>query len=67
MELSHEDIVTRLLSKREIIGSDGEFYDKDNNRICPLFISVPEYDLSFYLKNAPKEPSRWGDKYMFVK
>ena len=67
MELSHEDIVTMLLSKREIIGIDGEFYDEDNNRINPLFNSAPRYDLTFYLKNAPKEPSRGGDKYMFVK
>ena len=67
MELSHEDIVTRLLSKREIIGADGEFYDEDNNRINPLFTNNPLYDLTHYIKNAPKEPSRWGAKYMFVK
>ena len=67
MELSHEEVVTRLLSKREIIGTDGEFYDKDNNRMSPLFVSSPDYDLTFQLKNAPKEPSRWGNKYIFVK
>ena len=59
MELSHEDIVTRLLSKREIL--------EHNNNINKLYSTNPAYDLNLYLKNKKTEPSRFGDKYIFVK
>ena len=59
MELSHEDIVTRLLSKREIL--------QHNNNTNQLYSTNPAYDLNLYLKNKKPEPSRFGDKYIFVK
>lgn len=67
MELSHEDIVTKLLSTQEILGIDGEFYDEDYNRVIPQYISNPIYDLNNFLKKHPTEPSRFGEKYIFVK
>ena len=67
LQSEHEIIVTRLLSNREILGADGELYDEDYNRIRFKFDSYPIYDLTHFLKNIPPEPSRWGEKYFFVK
>ena len=58
MELSHEDIVTRILSNREILHCD---YDES-----VMYSTNPRYDLTHYLKTAKPEPSRWGIKYVFV-
>ena len=60
MKLSHEDIVTRMLSKSEII--DANIVNEQKT-----FATNPLYDLSHYLENVKNEPSRWDDKYMFVK
>ena len=59
MELSHEDIVTRMLSKREILEANSGMGKK-------IYSTNPAYDLSLYLKTAKPEPSRWGAKYKFV-
>lgn len=59
MELSHEDIVTRMLSKREILNGRSI----ENTK---MYSTNPTYDLTHYLKTAKPEPSRWGDKYKFV-
>ena len=67
MKSAHEDIVTKLLSNREIIGSDGELFDREYRRVDPIYSTPVKYDLNNYMKTAPKELSRWGDKYMFVK
>ncbi len=67
LQSEHERIVTKLLSDKEIIGSDGELYDEDNNRVNLLFNSNPLFDLTHFLKTLPPEPSRWGSKYIFVK
>ena len=60
MELSHEDIVTRLLSKREIINTN--LYELNTK----MYSTNPLYDLTHFLKTAKPEPSRWGEKYKFV-
>ena len=60
MKLSQEDIVTRILSRNEII-------DINSVNVHKTFATNPLYDLSHYLENVKPEPSRWGDKYMFVK
>ena len=60
MELSHEDIVTRILSKREILNGN----KLDNTK---MYSTVPIYDLTHYLNNYEPEPNRWGVKYKFVK
>ena len=63
MELSQEDIVTNLLSKREIIRIN--FKDDISNE--KMLSTNPIYDLTLFLKTAGPEPSRWGSKYIFVK
>ena len=60
MNLSQEDIVTRLLSKREILR-------RKNYEESVMYSINPRYDLTHYLKTAKPEPSRWGEKYVFVK
>ena len=63
MELSHEDIVTKILSDGEIIKVD--FTNDELN--SQMYMSYPSYDLGGFLKTAPKEVNRWDDKYLFVK
>ena len=60
MDLSHEDIVTKMLSNREIINAN---YDELNTK---MYSTNPMYDLTHYLKTAKPEPSKWGEKYLFV-
>ena len=57
MELTNEDIVTRMLSEHEILQSGKR----------DIFISHPKYDLNLYMKTYVPEPSRFGEKYIFVK
>ena len=63
MELSHEDTVTNLLSKREILRINFE----DDILSEKMLSANPVYDLTHFLKTAGPEPSKWGEKYMFVK
>ena len=66
MIMSNEDIVTNILSKREILKKQ-DVQDEVLNR---SYSSAPiEYDLSLYIKtrkNKP-EPGRFGIRYIFVK
>ena len=62
MKLLHEDAVTNLLSKREII----RINFRDNILNEKMLSANPVYDLTHFLKTAGPEPSRWGEKYMFV-
>lgn len=57
MEISSEEIVSKLLAKNEILNGDKTF----------SYVSEPEYDLSDFLKNYKPEPSQYGEKYIFVK
>ncbi len=57
MELTSEEIVTKLLSSNEIL------HVKNNN----TFISEPLYNLGEFLKNVKDMPSPYGDKYVFIK
>ena len=63
MELTHEDIVTKILSDGEIIKVD---YTNDE-LTSQMYTTNPTYDLGNFLKTAPKEVNRWDDKYLFVK
>ncbi len=57
MEQTNEDIVTKMLSEREILCSG----------VSNLNISYPKYDLNLNLSKYKPEPSRFGEKYIFVK
>ncbi len=57
MELTSEEIVTKLLSSNEIL------HVKNNK----AFISEPLYNLGEFLKNVKDMPSPYGDKYVFIK
>ena len=57
MELTNEEIVTKLLSSNEIL------HVKNNN----TFISEPLYNLGEFFKNVKDMPSPYGDKYVFIK
>lgn len=60
MVYSHEDIVTKLLSSNEILQPDRLDYNKTNS-------TNPIYDLTLFLQTSKIEPSRFGEKYIFVK
>lgn len=57
MELTSEEIVTRLLSSNEIL------HVKNNKTL----ISEPLYNLGVFLKNVKDMPSPYGEKYVFIK
>ena len=57
MELTNEEIVTRLLSSNEIL-------HVKNNKAS---ISEPLYNLGEFLKNIKDMPSPYGEKYVFIK
>ena len=66
MSLSSEDVVTDILTKREIIKRQDSPDAFDNS----VYASNPQYDLSLYIKHKKKEPKeigRFGIKYLFVK
>lgn len=60
MVYSHEDIVTKLLSSSEILQTDRLGRNK-------LSCTNPIYDLTLFLQTSEAEPSRFGEKYIFVK
>ena len=66
MGLSNEDIVTNILTEREILKKEDAPYGVVNGK----YSSGPiEYDLSLFIKthkNKP-EPGRFGSRYIFVK
>ena len=57
MELTNEEIVTKLLSSSEILQV------KNNNK----FITNTIYNLGEFLNNIKKEPSPYEGKYIFIK
>lgn len=57
MELTSEEIVTKLLSKNEILQK------KDNTNL----ITNPIYNLGEFLENVKNSPSPYGEKYIFIK
>ena len=57
MELTSEEIVTKILSKNEIIKK------KDNANL----ITNPIYNLGEFLENVKNSPSPYGEKYIFIK
>ncbi len=60
MYLSHEDIVTKLLSTEEILDDAAEY---TNN--CA--ISYPAYDLNKFLKQSSTTKKNTDSRYIFVK
>lgn len=60
-DLTNEDIVTTILTDREILKRPDI---QDSNDI---YATNPTYDLSSYLRTKKKEPGRFGPKYIFVK
>ena len=65
--LSHEDVVTNILSRSEILGSEGELYDKYNNRRTLLYNTNPVYDLNKFIKTIPSHQRKYEGKYIFIK
>ena len=63
MKLSNEDKVTQLLSTGEILRTDS--LNKKRTRL--LFKAHPKYDLTGFLNSENNAPSRFGQKYVFVK
>ncbi len=57
MELTNEEIVTKLLSSNEIL------HVKNNTK----FSTEPVYNLGEFLKNIKNMPSPYGKKYVFIK
>ena len=57
MELTNEEIVTKLLSSREIIST--------NNR--NIFVSNPNFNLGNFLNDIKNTPNNYGGKYVFIK
>lgn len=58
MELTNEDIVTKLLSSNEIL------HIKKNNN---MFISNPICNLGEFLKDIKDPPSPYEEKYLFIR
>ena len=58
--LSNEDVVTKLLSDREIL-------KRQEALVSSMNVTNPNYDLTNYLMNKKREVSRFGPKYIFVK
>ncbi len=63
-ELSNEDIVTKILSDREILMRQDA---PDVFERGAKYSTNPNYNLSDYLKKPRREISRFGEKYLFVK
>lgn len=57
MELTSEEVVTRLLSSKEIL-----HINKKN-----VFASNPAYNLGKFIENIKNAPSPYGAKYVFIK
>lgn len=57
MELTSEEIVTKLLSTNAIIKRKRNY----------AFVTEPDYDLGDYLDKVKSIPSPYGEKYLFVK
>ena len=63
-ELSNEDLVTKILSDREILmRADAPDVFESGAK----YATNPNYNLSDYLKNPKREISRYGEKYLFVR
>ncbi len=58
LELTNEEIVTRILSENEILRAQKESFR-------PRYKS--NFDLGSYLEKIKHTPSRFGAKYVFVK
>ena len=57
MELTNEEIVTKLLSANEVLRV------KKNMG----FVTIPLFDLGDFLKNYKPEPSPYEGKYVFIR
>ena len=57
MELTSEEIVTRLLAEKEIL----------NAKRSPKFMTNHNYNLGEFFENYVPEPSPYEGKYFFIK
>lgn len=57
MELTNEEIVTKLLSANQVL--------RVKNNMS--FVTTPLYDLGDFLKNYKLEPSPYEGKYVFIR
>jgi len=65
MEKTNEQIVTNLLSDREILQYIADYgFNGDGSM---QYSSNPSYDLTSFMKTKIPEYSRFGNKYIFVK
>ena len=63
MDLSNEEMVTELLTNREILKrQDAPEVFEDGIK----YSTNPKYDLSNYLASNKPKSGRFGDKYLFV-
>ena len=55
--MESEEIVTRILTKREIL----------NKKRFGLFTTNPNYNLGDFLKTTPPEPNPYDSRFVFIK
>lgn len=55
--MESEDIVTRILTKREIL----------KKKRFGLFSTNPNYNLGEFLQKAPSEPNPYDSRFVFIK
>ena len=64
MELTQEQVVTKLLSNSEILERD---YVEEMFEGTKTYQTNPKYDLTHYLNTTKAQPKRFDEKYLFVK
>ena len=57
MEMTNEDVVTKILASKEII----------KLKSLPCYATNPVYNLGDYLSSSVPEPSKYEGKYFFIK
>ncbi len=57
VEKTNEEKVTKLLSEKEILSGSKKF------GMSP----IPKFNLGYFLKKQKDKPSRFGERYKFVK
>ena len=57
MELTNEQVVTKILSENSIL----------KEKINSFDITLPRYNLGNFLKKYKNSPSPYGEKYIFIK
>lgn len=66
MKLESEDVVTRMLVQHEILNFNS-FNDEQSDYMINNCTYNSKYNLGDYLKDIKPEPSKYGEKYIFVR